>query len=282
MRSSVYFIVVMILDGKRIAQEVAHELKNNRGAWKKKFFAAFLIGENQISENFLKRKKKFAESIGVEFRLYTFSENFSNDALRKEIGRVMRGTTCGGGIIQLPLPAHHNDQTILNAIPKEKDPDCLSEKTLGGFYTERWVVQPPSVAALQRILAAANFDIRNKKVAIAGHGRLIGKPISLWLMDRAREVAVLYIDPISGNPHLKDADLIISGVGKPEIIKEEYIKEGAGIIDFGYGFDDGKLKGDVDFERCGKKASFITPTPGGTGPVLVAELFYNFYLLNRK
>src|SRR3989338_383500 len=272
----------MIIDGKKIARGTLEGLRAQKGTWREKIFAAFLVGENKESESFLKQKEKFAKELGIEFRLYRLSEDPSNDALRKKIGIIIRGSRFGGGIIQLPLPEKYSEQVILNAIPKEKDVDCLTEQALGGFYAGRWPVMPPAVAALKRILGEIHCTLDDKNVVVVGRGRLIGKPIYLWLLDKTREFASLYLENERSFQRLKDADLIISGVGKPHIIKGPHIKDGAAIVDFGYYFDQEKILGDADFESCSQKASYITPTPGGTGPIVVAELFYNFYLLNRR
>ena len=271
----------IIIDGKKIAQEILAELNAKDGAWRNKFFAAFLVGNNKESESFLRQKAAYAAKAGIDFRIYELPESLSNDALRKKIGTVIKASRCGGGIVQLPIPEKFNDQAILNAIPKAKDPDCLSEQALGGFYTGRGIL-PPAVQALSRILDAAGVGLQNASVVVIGRGRLIGKPISLWLLDKTKHSHSIFFDPQQKSSQLMDADVIISGMGNPGMIRAEHIRDGAVLIDFGYASVEGKLRGDVDMDSCRTKASIITPTPGGTGPVVVAELFRNFYLLNSK
>jgi methylenetetrahydrofolate dehydrogenase (NADP+)/methenyltetrahydrofolate cyclohydrolase len=258
-----------IIDGTILAKRIIDGLAARGGAWKEKFCAAFLIGENQESK-----------ALGLDFRIYRIATDSSNDEVRKFIGTVVRGSTCGGALVQLPLPEKFNEQAILNAIPKDKDIDCLSEAALGGFYTGRGEVSPPPVAALEAILKEMKCDPSGKNVVVAGRGRLIGMPIIHYFLRHARTVSSVYLEHEDDMQALKSADIIVSGVGKPELIKGQYIKTGAILVDFGYGRKDGRISGDVDIESCEKSASFCTKTPGGTGPMVVVKLFENFCRLN--
>lgn len=274
----------MIIDGKKISQEIADELKVKFKDSPQKIFAAVVIGENPIVSNFVNQKNKFAKKIGVDFRIYKYPSDITNDKLRKEIVRISKSSRVGGIIVQLPLPEHLNRQAVLNAIDKEKDIDCLSERSLGGFYVGRWIL-PPAVGVVEKILKIMNYELSNKKVAVVGAaGFLVGKPISIWLMDKAAELYLLDKNARNLEKELKEADLVISGVGKAELIKPEILKQGAGVIDFGYSVDeDGKIKGDFDTTKLINSSThqlnFYTPTPGGTGPILVAQIFLNFYTL---
>src|SRR3989338_8406379 len=137
---------MVIIDGKKIAAEILGKLKTLPKP--EKFFCAALIGNDPASEGFLKQKAKVAKELGIEFRLYKLPEDISTDALREEIGRLARVKNCGGVIVQMPIPKHINKQYALNAIPKEKDADMLSEAALGSFYTGRSDITPPSVRAV--------------------------------------------------------------------------------------------------------------------------------------
>src|SRR3989344_402981 len=274
-----------IVDGTILAKRIIDELAARGGAWKEKFCAAFLIGENPESISFLKQKESVAKVLGLDFRTYRIADTASNDEVRKFIGTTVRGSTCGGALVQLPLPARtsgskasggpekFNEQSIVNAIPKDKDVDCLSESSLGGFYTGRGAISPPPVAALEAILREMKCDPSGKNVVVAGRGRLIGMPIIHYFLRHARTVSSVYLEHEDDMRALKEADIIVSGVGKPGLITGQHIKAGAILIDFGYGRRGGKISGDVDIESCEKTASFCTKTPGGTGPVVVAELF---------
>jgi methylenetetrahydrofolate dehydrogenase (NADP+)/methenyltetrahydrofolate cyclohydrolase len=268
----------MIIDGKKIAEDIVARLKALPRPGK--FFGAVLVGTDPASVNFLKQKEKVAVSLGIDFRLYNVPENISTDGLREEIGRLSEPNACGGFIVQLPLPAAINRHYILNAIPKSKDVDCLSEPAIGAFYTERGVIVPPSVATVQEILKPEERNLRDLKVVMVGAGFLIGKPVGFWLQNRVAELVVLdvHVGNIAGK--LADADIVISGTGESHLFAAEHLKKGALVIDFGYGVLDGKLAGDFDPAGADEKEIDYTKTPGGTGPVLVAKLFENFYKLN--
>ena len=268
----------MVIDGKKIAEELLSELKKK--PIPQKFLAGVLIGKDLASESFQKLKEETAKKLGVDYRIYHLSDAESSDALRDEVGRIAMQKTCGGILVQLPIPAHLNKQYILNAIPKEKDVDVLGERAMGAFYADRGVILPPSVATVEEILKRVKFDLVGKTAAVVGPGFLIGRPIALWLMNRVRELFVLRRGSDYGV--LKNADLVISGAGVAGLLKPEMLKHGAGVIDFSYSQNENqKLVGDLDVSALEAGAlSFYTPTPGGTGPILVAKLLENCYTLN--
>lgn len=269
----------MKIEGKIIAEEILATLKNKETP--KKFLAGILVGEDLASQKFLEQKKRAATEAGVDFRIYRFEEDIKSDALRKEILKISNHKTCGGVIVQLPLPGHINDQYILNVVPPNKDVDVLGASALGNFYTKRELVLPPSVSVAGELLGKFPINLNEAVVVVVGAGRLIGRPIADWLVGKVRELIVL--DRGGDYSLLKRADIVISGAGAPGIIKGEMLKTGAGIIDFGYGKNaEGKTTGDLDLGSDLGHLSFYTPTPGGTGPILVAKIIENFYKLNSK
>lgn len=268
----------MVIDGKAIAREILNKLK--RQPVPKKQLAAVLFGEEPASVSFLKQKEKFAKDLGVDFRLYKFPSSLDSDQARQEVNQLADSESVGGIIVQLPLPPQFDRQGVLNAIPQQKDVDVLSEQALGAFYVGRNQVLPPAVEVVKTILATNNLRFITMKIAVVGLGFLVGKPIATWLMGKCAELYLL--DQGSDLAILKNVDLVISGVGKSGLIKPEMLKDGAGIIDFGYEYSSGKAAGDLDVSSLPllSSLSFHTPTPGGTGPILVAKLFENFYKLN--
>lgn len=284
------------IDGRAIAQNIIENLKKQEVP--KKIFAAVQVGENAVSENFLRQKENLAKELGVDFRVHRFPDTITNDELRKEVGKISTLKKVGGVIVQLPLPsmrmtygesAHMNSKSlgrepyyVLNAIVREKDVDVLGERALGAFYNDRNIVLSPAVSTLQDVLHVSRLALHDSKVAVVGLGFLIGKPISVWLMKRCKELYLL--DKESDLKILKEADLVIVGVGAPGLIKPEMLKDGAGVIDFGCSVVDGKIRGDFNCDMshvaCDKgQGGFYTPTPGGTGPILVAKILENFYEL---
>ena len=261
----------MVIDGKKIAEDIIGRLKK-KGA-PAKFMAAFLVGGDPASVSFLKRKEKMAKELGVDFRLYGFPGNMSQDDLRNEILKFAADENCGGIIVQLPLPSGINRDAVLAAVPAEKDVDTLRGN----------LVLPPAAGVVDEILKATSCKIQDKRAAVVGLGFLVGRPISEWLKGKCAELDCLDMGSDLNSPtgELKQADLVILGTGQAGLIKPEMLKDGALVIDFGYGMKDGKISGDLDvlkIENCKLKIDY-TPTPGGTGPILVAKLFENFYNL---
>jgi methylenetetrahydrofolate dehydrogenase (NADP+)/methenyltetrahydrofolate cyclohydrolase len=277
---------LMVIDGKIIAGEILERLKAQPKP--AKFFGAVLVGDDPASANFLKQKEKVAQELGIEFRLYKLPVDITTDALRAEIGRLARPKNCGGFIVQLPLPAAVNRHYVLNAIPKEKDVDCLSEAGLGAFYTQRGAIVPPSVATVEEILKREKRNLRDLKVVMVGAGFLIGKPIGFWLQDKVAELVVLDASVKNIRAKLGDADIVVSGAGHGGLFSAAHLKPGAVVIDFGFNRStaagaEGKIIGDFNSASAPsaeEKNIDYTKTPGGTGPILVAKLFENFYALN--
>lgn len=269
----------MVIDGRAIAAEITGRLKKLPKP--DKFFGAVLVGEDPASVNFLKQKEKAGRELGIEFRLYKLPADITTDELRAEIGRLAGPQTCGGFIVQLPLPEKINRHYALNAIPKTKDVDCLSEAALGAFYTGRSVIAPPSVETVEEILKLEHRNLRDLTVVMVGTGFLIGKPVGFWLQSRVAELIVIDTKVKDMKTKLHEADIVISGAGSPGLFGPKDLKENALVIDFGFGHNTaGKIMGDFDPAGADEDNVHYTKTPGGTGPVLVAKLFENFYRLN--
>ena len=270
------------LDGKKIAAAILGRLAPLPVP--KKFFGAVLVGDDASSVSFLAQKEKIARQLGVDFRLYRFPVTVKNDELRREVGKIAEHKTCGGVIVQLPLPDHLNPHYILNAVPPEKDVDVLGERALGSFYVGRSAVLPPAVGVMEEIFAERRIVPAEHAVAIVGLGLLVGRPIANWIMRRAKQTILLRRTSDIGL--LCHADIVVLGTGRAGLVSPDLLKEKVGVIDFGYGTIDGKYSGDFDVRTLAdggmrtRAGSWYTPTPGGTGPILVAKLFENFYRLN--
>lgn len=267
------------ISGADISREIIERLKDKKIP--PKILAVILVGDDPTSKSFIKQKEAVANQLGVDFRVYEFDENISNDDLRKEIGRIAKQKKVGAVVVQLPLPERINKHYVLNAVGREKDVDVLGERSLGAFYNKRNEAFPPAVSTVEEIVERQGLKFKDMKVAVVGLGSLVGRPISLWLSGQCKELILL--DKGSDLEELKKADLVISGVGEAGLISPEILKDGAGVIDFGYYyFPSGELSGDLDTskEKALEHLSFYTPTPGGTGPILVAKLLENFYKLN--
>lgn len=272
-----------ILDGKKLSEKILENLKKGiKEADLKLRLAVILVGDNPVSKIYVERKRKAAENIGIGFKLFNFEEKISREELERNVERVVADKENSGVIIQLPLPQKFFANEFLNLIPAEKDVDVLSEKSLGRFYQGDSKILPPIVIGIIELLMNYKIKIKGENVVLVGAGRLVGLPLALQLVREKATVSVLNEFTKDARLFTKKADILISGVGKPGLIKRDMVKKGAVIVDAGTATKNGKLFGDVDFKSVSKKAGYITPVPGGVGPLTVAFLLDNLVKLNRQ
>lgn len=272
-----------ILDGKKLSEEILAYLKKEiKKANLKLRLAVVQVGKNPVSNVYIESKKKAAEKLGMNFKLYQFDEKIRPDDLKKEIERIVGDPENSGVIIQLPLPKKFLTDEFLNLIPAEKDVDVLSEKSLGKFYQGKLKILPPIVAGILELLRSYKIKLKGKNIVLLGAGRLVGLPLAVQLMREKATVSVLNEFTKDTASFTKKAALLISGVGKPNLVKGNMVKRGVVVVDAGTSQVAGKLVGDVDFESVAKKASYITPVPGGVGPLTVACLLENLVKLNKN
>lgn len=271
-----------IFNGKKLAGEILENLKTDIKKRKLKLrLAVIQIGKNPISQIFINQKKKACQSVGMDFKLYQFKERINILGLKKEINKITSNPRNSGVIIQLPLPKNLNTQEILNTIPQKKDVDVLSETSLGKFYTSTLSILPPTVKGIIYLLAKYRIKVKGKHVVVVGVGRLVGNPLALWLLHEKATVSTVTEFTKEASFFTKKADILVTGVGKPNLIQANMVKEGVIVIDAGCSMWKGKLVGDVDFKNVSKKASYITPVPGGVGPMTVACLLENLVRLQK-
>lgn len=265
----------MIIDGKKIGKEILSSLKKELSKFKKIILAIVVVGNNPASWSFLKQKEKIAKYLGIELKVYKFPSTISNKELILEIEKITEDEKVKGIIIQLPLPKKLNLSEVLKVIPPQKDVDALGEKPIN---------LAPSVEVVKFIFKKYSIKYNDKSIVINGFGRLIGKPIYNWLKETVSlsNISIIEKNTLNKEKLIKKADIIISGVGKANLIPANLIKRNAVVIDFGYDFQKGKIYGDIEKESADKTRLF-TPTPGGTGPILVAMIFKNLVnLLNSN
>ncbi len=276
---------MLLLNGKKIADKILDNLKKEIKKKRLKLkMAIILIGDDAPSKIFAKRKEEACKKIGVDFELFCFKKDITLLNLKKEIEKISLNKNISGVVIQLPLPTKLKPftQEILNIIPKEKDVDILSENSLGSFYSGFLNLMPPVAQAIYYLLKKYNISVKGKNVVIVGAGRLVGLPLAIFLLKEKATVSVLNEFTSDSKSFLKKADIVISGVGKPNIIKGKDIKRGVVVIDVGSCLKDKKIVGDIAFKSVSKKAKYITPVPGGVGPLTVASLLENLIKLNTK
>lgn len=264
--------------------QIMEALKLETKDWlKKPSLAVVSVGEKSENSVYVSQKRKFAKELNFGFRHYHFAQDVAASEFRLELNKICKSDLNTAIVIQLPLPEKIN-ASVLNIIPPEKDADVLSDKTVGAFLNNRWVVEPPTAAGIMKILESGNISIKGKFVVIFGYGRLVGRflaPMIVWrggipvIVEKDTPQAMVL--ELAGK-----ADIIISAVGSPRLVTPEMVKVGVVVIDSGFSVVDQKLVGDVEFDLVKNKASFITPVPGGVGPVGVAMLFSNIVSLYKK
>ena len=260
----------MIVDGRKIADEILEEVKEKlRKSGKSLRLAAVLVGDDHELNKFVRLKEKAAKETGIVFPIYQFPKEIKTNEL---VGRIKEILPYSDGVlVELPLPRHIDQQAVLNEIPLEKDVDVLSEKSQEKFFAGQSKILPPAVEAVKQIFKEYEIEPKGKMAAVFGQGLLVGKPVSHWLAREGAKVSI--IDEKTERPGeiSRDADIIVSGVGKPNLINDKMVKDGAVVIDFGR---------DVEFESVSKKAGLITPPKGGVGPIVVAAVLKNLVELN--
>lgn len=263
---------MQIADGKTLRAKILKVLKNE--IEKKNLnpkLAIVLVGEDEASLRYIKQKQKAAEEIGASAELVQLSKDTTEEEVVKKIELLNQASEINGIIVQLPLPSHLNKEKILEKIKKEKDVDGLVK---GSTF------KPATPLGVMEILQEYQVEIKNQTAVVVGQSDLVGAPLSTLLEDEGAEVIRIDINtPPPIDSLVQKGDIVVSAVGKIGLITENMVKEGAVVIDIGSNVTpEGKLVGDVDFEKVAEKASLITPVPGGVGPMTVASLMKNLVL----
>ena len=272
-----------IIDGKKLSEKILLECKKEIKDHNIKLrLGAVLVGNNSSSQSFIRQKRKSCEKVGIDFELFKFDAGIGELILEDKIKEITEREDISGLIIQLPLPSNIDVQKILNLIPPEKDIDILSEQNLGRLLQNNLPILPPTIAAIARIIDEYQIDIIRKYVVVVGAGRLVGRPLAVWLLNKGATFSVVNEFTRDINSFTQKADILISATGTPRLVKGEMIKDNAVIIDCGTSETNGGIKGDIDFDSVCKKASYVSPVPGGVGPVTVAMLISNLVKMGKS
>lgn len=264
----------MIIDGKKIALDIKENIKKEIGEKGLDLsVVTIVVGLNEVIEKFVSLKKKFAEDIGICFEIRRFDKNIDQDSLEKEIKKISKREDTNGIIVQLPLPDNINTQKILDLIPEDKDIDVLSN------LSNKQVLHPV-VGSIKEILERSNLEVKSKKAMVIGKGKLVGKPVANWLKSCGAEVSSYGRDDTGLKEDLSDADIVVSGVGKANLITKDMLKKDVVLLDAGSSEQGGVIVGDCSAD-CEQKAKVFSKSPGGIGPITIAVLFKNLLELNR-
>jgi len=269
-----------ILDGKKLSQKIKNELKKEVEDLKHQGMipglAVILVGDDPASHTYVKMKRNACQDIGIYSVVYEFPKNVSEKEILSTIDMINENPNIHGLLVQLPLPKHIDTTKILERVNPKKDVDGFHPYNMGRLVEGLDTFAPCTPLGVMELFKEYEIDVKGKDVCVVGASNIVGKPMWALLVNAWATVDICHIETKDLKEHTKRADIVIVGVGKPNLITEDMVKEGVVVVDIGINkLPNGKLVGDVDFENVSKKASFITPVPGGVGPMTIAMLLKN-------
>jgi len=270
-----------IINGKEIAAQVRAELRSEIQALKEKTgvtpgLTVVLVGENPASLVYVRNKIKACEEVGINSVQHKLPETVTHEELLGLIRHLNASKAVHGILVQLPLPKQINEEEILEEISPSKDVDGFHPYNVGRLMIGNPVLQPCTPYGVMRLLDSTGVDLSGKDAVVVGRSNIVGKPMAMMLLKRNATVTVCHSKTKDLVERVKKADILVAAIGRAEFIKGEWVKEGAVVIDVGMNRTmEGRLVGDVDFEGASERASFITPVPGGVGPMTIAMLLKN-------
>lgn len=272
-----------LIDGKKVSADVKEGLKGDIEALKAKGvtpgLAVVLIGENPASKRYVSNKEKTCEALGIKSLGHKLPDTITQEELIKLVDELNADPEVHGILVQLPLPKHLDEKAVMHRIAAEKDVDGFGPDSLGKLMMDEPGFVPCTPHGAMKMLEAYGIDPKGKHATIVGRSIIVGKPLALLLLRKHATVTICH----SRTPNLKEeclrADILCVAIGRAKMVTGDMVKEGAAIIDIGINVnEEGKLCGDVDFEAAKERAAFITPVPGGVGPMTIAMLMYNTVL----
>ncbi len=279
---------VVLLDGQALAYHIEKDLKNkiqiiSAQTHKRPKLAVILVGKDPASITYVNMKIKACQRVGMDFDLKTLQEDITEAELLSLIKDYNTDQNISGVLIQLPLPRHIDSKVVLEAIVPSKDVDGFHPLNIGKLCTQKESFLPATPMGVMRLLKHYHIEIKGKDVAIIGASNIIGKPLSMLMLNAGASVSVCHILTKDISFYTQNADIVCVGVGKPDLIKASMLKKGAVVVDIGINhLNDGRIVGDVDFTNAQKVAGFITPVPKGVGPMTIVSLLENTLIAFEK
>ena len=276
-----------LIDGKEVSKKIKEELKIEVEELKQKGInpklAVIMVGNNKASEVYVRNKSKACENTGIEFEEFLFDENISMDELLETIDKLNNDDSINGILLQSPIPKHLDELKAFNRIAPEKDVDGFNPVNVGNLSIGRDCFISCTPYGIVKLLEHYNIEIEGKNAVIIGRSNIVGKPMMQCLLEKNATVTVCHSRTKNLEEYTKKADILVAAIGKSRFVTENMVKENAVVIDVGINrMDDGKICGDVDFENVKEKVSYITPVPGGVGPMTIAMLLYNLVKATKK
>ncbi|MBS4772688.1 MAG: bifunctional methylenetetrahydrofolate dehydrogenase/methenyltetrahydrofolate cyclohydrolase FolD [Proteobacteria bacterium] len=275
-----------IIDGKttaaKIREELAQRIASDDGE-DMPVLAVVLVGENEASRIYVRNKKKAAAEVGIGCEIMEFSDTIGEHALLEVIGELNENPHVNGIIVQLPLPEHINPLHILSKIRPEKDVDGFNPYNAGLLACrEPEAIVSATPRGILKLLESTGIELAGKHAVVIGRSNIVGRPVSMLLLNHDCTVSITHSRTENLPEIVRQGDIVVAACGCAKLVKKDWVKEGAVVIDVGINRIDGKLCGDVDFDEVCEKASHITPVPGGVGPMTVAMLLENTYEAYKK
>ncbi len=269
-----------IIDGKKIAQEIRQEVAKDVAALKEKTnitpgLAVVIVGEDPASQVYVRGKEKACDEVGIHSEKHTLPADVSEEELLSLVDKLNNDSKIHGVLVQLPLPSHINEDTIIDNIKLEKDVDGFHPSSIGNLLIGKEGFVSCTPHGIIVLLKRTGIDISGKNAVVVGRSNIVGKPVSVLLLAENATVTICHSRTKDLASETRRADILVAAVGKPEVITADMVKDGVTVIDVGVNRVDGKLIGDVDFDEVSKKARAITPVPGGVGPMTIAMLMQN-------
>ena len=270
-----------IIDGKALSQVVKDEVKAEVLALEAKYgrkpcLAVIIVGENPASQVYVRNKVKAAAYTGMESRLVELPADISEEALLQQIAILNDDPLTDGILVQLPLPGHIDEEKVIDAIAREKDVDGFHPLNVAGLWLGKDCIVPCTPAGIMRMLDSIGVELKGKNAVVVGRSNIVGKPVAKLLLDRNATVTIAHSRTGDLGEVCRSADVLVVAVGKAGLVTGDMIKPGAIVIDVGMNRNaEGKLCGDVDYASAEPVSSWITPVPGGVGPMTIAMLMKN-------
>jgi methylenetetrahydrofolate dehydrogenase (NADP+)/methenyltetrahydrofolate cyclohydrolase len=272
--------MAQIIDGKAIARkirgEIATETQRLAAQGVRPGLAVVLVGENPASKVYVSMKEKACSDVGIFSDEYTLPDSTEEAELLALIDKLNHDPKIHGILVQLPLPKHMDDSRILEAISPDKDVDGFHPFNMGRLIIGKPVFQPCTPFGIMVLLKESGIDLKGKEVVIVGRSNIVGKPVAFMCLQQHATVTICHTRTVDLPAKIGAADILIAAAGKAEMVRGEWIKEGAVVIDVGVNrLPDNRLVGDVEFDAAARRASHITPVPGGVGPMTITMLLQN-------
>lgn len=269
-----------IIDGRLISAKVKEEVAKGVKSLTKKGInaglAVVIVGDNQASRVYVNSKKKSCAECGIASYEYALDEGTSEQELLDLVSQLNDDDRVSGILVQLPLPKHINEERIIEAISPRKDVDAFHAVNVGKIMIGNFSFLPCTPAGVMELLASTGVDITGKECVVIGRSNIVGKPMAMLLLHKSATVTICHSRTVDLASVCKRADILVSAVGIANFVTADMVKDGAIVIDVGMNRNhEGKLCGDVDFDEVKKKTSYITPVPGGVGPMTIAMLMKN-------